>query len=155
MRRDSNLKGYTLVEVLATGAVVAIFAAVAVSQLRSRDMGPEVGQVAAEMKTFELAFLAYYSANSNWPPDSHRSVPSGMENLIDEAHWSKETALGGHYYYEGPAGEILPGISILEPTSETEFLVQLDRVLDDGDLSKGRFRTDANGRPTLSLVPNP
>jgi hypothetical protein len=43
------------------------------------------------------------------------------------------------------------GISLFEPTASQEDLELLDIMLDDGDLSQGKFRQTPNGRYTYII----
>lgn len=144
-------QGFTLLELLVTVAIVGILAAIAVPQLSSYRDKARVARVATEMRSFESAFYAYYADHGEWPEDSHRTVPDGMESLISQTHWDKETSLGGYYNYEGPDGYAYTGLSLFSHSASNDLIVMLDKMLDNGDLSSGRFRNGSNGRPTLII----
>jgi len=148
---NNNERGFTLLELIVGLLVVCILAMVAIPQVSSYRDKANVASVATQLKLLENAFYAYYADMGDWPDDSHRDVPSGMERLVNQSLWDEETAIGGFFNYEGPDNYPYVGISIYNHTADIELIELLDRMLDDGDLSQGRFRTGTNGRPTLVI----
>ena len=74
-----------------------------------------------------------------------------MERYIDPDVWLGTTHLGGTYNWEGPNNYPYAGISIFEATAPQKDLVLLDIMLDDGDLTQGKFRQTPNGRYTYII----
>jgi type IV pilus assembly protein PilA len=101
------------------------------------------------MRSISQAFVAYFASNGTYPPDSHRTLPPGMDEYLNPSLWANETPIGGYYNWDGPDNYPYAGLSIFPPNdvplSERQML---DELLDDGDLSQGRFRNGTNGRPT-------
>lgn len=147
-----NSKAFTLVEMMIVIAVIALLAAITVPNLLRAQRNARIAAVANSLKKFSEAFQMYMIKNGQYPPDTHIVLPAGMDEYIHQAHWDKE-ALGGNYNWEGPSwspGGTYPytGISITNTTADNATLAQLDAVLDDGDLSTGKFRQTPNGRYT-------
>lgn len=105
-----------------------------------------LGNWSREFKRWELD-------NGRFPNDSHITLPAEAARTLNilESEWLAPTALGGNWNWEGPDGYDYAGISIVNATSPVEEIVQLDFILDDGDLSTGAFRQTPNGRYTYIL----
>ena len=92
-----NEQGFTLLELLISGVVVCILAAIAFP-IASKTMDrSKVTNVASSLRQFETAFYVFHADHGEWPDDSHRTIPDGMEELISQDIWDRETALGGFY----------------------------------------------------------
>jgi type IV pilus assembly protein PilA len=74
-----------------------------------------------------------------------------MADFIDPDVWGKTTALGGTYNWEGLDGYPYAGISLFEATAPQRDLELLDAMLDDGDLTRGKFRQTPNDRYTYII----
>lgn len=143
----SNQKGFTLLELLVTVAIVGILSAIAIPTFNTYRRQAKAGATAAEMRSVVTGFYAYLAAYGDWPEDSHLTLPAGMEDFIDPSVWSEETPLGGNYNWEGPSNGFI-GIALFNPTAPAEDIERLDALLDDGNLGTGIFRTSTKGRPT-------
>ena len=106
------------------------------------------------MKNFEKGFVAYSNDEGEFPNDTHIVLPDlpKMENYINPEVWGETTALGGTFNWEGPDNYQYAGIAIFESTASHKELELLDNMLDDGDLTQGKFRQTPNGRFTYIIA---
>ena len=151
LRRELRIAGFTLVELMIVVSVIGLLVAIAVPNYNNYRLNAKVARTAAEMRGLSAAFVAYKAGTDLYPPDSHLTLPPGMEDFINPAIWADETPLGGHYNWEGPDIYPYAGLSIFEPTAPPRAIITLDQMLDNGDLNTGRFRWGTGGRPTLII----
>jgi type IV pilus assembly protein PilA len=136
--------------------VVAIIGLVAMMALPSLSRAREraaCARVANDFKTFSSAFVLYAVENGHYPADSHETLPkdSGMETYLDADKWYEETALGGHFNWEGPDGYPYAGISLYDDEFPERVMRMLDDLMDDGNLASGNFQRTSNGRYTYII----
>ena len=157
MSRQRSQSGFTLIELLVVVVVIGVLAAIAIPNFLRAQNKSRVSRTAADLKTFEHAFLDFAADTGAFPPDSHLDAPYhlaggvGIENYVPVQPWVQETPLGGHYNWEGPDYYPYAAISFFEPTASTELMQQLDATIDDGVITTGAFRLTANGRFTYVI----
>ncbi len=143
--------GFTLIELMIVILIIGILAAVGIPNYINYQKNAKVARTAQELRSLSQAFVAYLAENGDYPPDSHATLPAGMELYINPAIWADGTPIGGSYNWEGPDTYPYAGLAILDPTIEARYVVALDAMLDNGDLATGRFRNGTSGRPTLII----
>ncbi len=149
---ESQCTAFTLVEVVLVAALIGILA-VALAPSIARGMRYRTTRdVAQKFQQAVLAFEEYYSDKGKWPNNAGPGViPSEMTganayyfaaNGID---WWEEnpTGIGGRWDWDNYS-HLGAYISIANPTAEDEKLLALDRILDDGSLTSGKFQKGVN-----------
>jgi type IV pilus assembly protein PilA len=148
---ELQVTGFTLVELMIVVAIIGLLLSIALPEFSNYRLNAKVARTASEMRSLSAAFVAFKAGMDQYPVDSHETLPPGMEQFINPAIWANETPLGGHYNWEGPDIYPYAGLSILDPTAPPHAVIMLDQMLDNGDLTSGKFRTGTNGRPTLII----
>lgn len=146
--------GFTLIELMIVIVIIGVLAAIAVPGYARMVRNAKCGRTAAELRSLSTAFVAYQAAHGELPPDSHLTLPPGMEEFINPSVWSDGTPLGGTYNWEGPDNYGHAGLSIFGSSEEQESFEILDSLIDDGDLGTGRFLLLGN-RPTYIIFEAP
>ena len=148
---DHTETGFTLIELLVVILIIGLLASIGIPSYAEYRKRASIAATATEMRNIFTAFVAFDSENGTYPDDSHRTLPAGMDTYLNQSLWDNETPIGGYYNWEGPNSYPYAAVSIFNCPATEKDLQTLDRMLDNGDLSSGRFRTGTNGRPSYII----
>lgn len=143
--------GFTLMQVLVSMAIGSIVVTAGVPKVREAERRSRANIIVADLHTLGAAFETYAQEHGSWPAEvSAGEMPPEMAGRLGATSWLRITPLGGKYNWENDQmhGGIRyrAAISISETsdsplTVDPDSLLEIDRVLDDGNLSTGLFRT--------------
>ena len=145
MRRNA---GFTLVEIMIVVAIIALLAVIALpSFLRARQSAQNAKFVNA-LRVASNAIETYAVEHNGYPTDSTRSVvPSGMATYLDPTlNWTGPTPIGGQWDWDFNVFGVKAAISVVNPTAPASQLLDIDKRIDDGDLTTGAFQDMSGGR---------
>lgn len=145
MRRNA---GFTLVEIMIVVAIIALLAVIALpSFLRARQSAQNAKFVNA-LRVASNAIETYAVEHNSYPTDSVRSViPSGMDTYLDATlNWTGPTPIGGQWDWDFNVFGVKAAISVVNPTASLAQLLEIDKRIDDGDLTTGAFQDMSAGR---------
>ena len=146
-------KGFTLIELMIVVAIIGLLAAIALPTYSNFILRSKLTETAVQLGAFARDFNTSKQINGKYPDDvSVGVIPTNSSGLtIDKTQWETPTLLGGNWNWEGSNNHSYAGISIDGSTAEEEDFMQLDAIIDNGDLSSGKFRKTPNGRYTFIL----
>ncbi|MGF1483600.1 MAG: hypothetical protein ACFBZ8_04470 [Opitutales bacterium] len=145
--------------------IIAAMTSMTLPVYKSLKQGEENTLTANRLRMHVSVFKSYASENEGWPPSMAATddFPTGMSNLLDAYNWTEETPLGGHFVWEANGvhnGTTYPGVIVISDlhqetytpiTASNEQLTKLDFILDDGDLTTGRFQLGFRNVPIYIL----
>jgi prepilin-type N-terminal cleavage/methylation domain-containing protein len=149
--RNRSRSGFTLVELMIVVGVIALLAAIALPGfVRSRENSLN-SRFASDIRIARDAFIMYAQERGNYPPDVQPGVlPQGMEDYLKRVDWGGTTPLGGVWDWDNWAQ--VKGVSVLGCVAGQEQLTRLDRMIDDGNLNTGDFRTRGGSSTYISII---
>ncbi|MEM7405125.1 MAG: prepilin-type N-terminal cleavage/methylation domain-containing protein [Pseudomonadota bacterium] len=149
----SRQRGFTLIELMMTVAIIGILASIAIPAYSDYTTRARLTETAVQLGHWGREFSRWAAMEGGFPNDSHIVLPpeAASDLAIDNATWLAETAVGGNWNYEGPDQYPYTGIAILGATEPVRTIQMLDKILDDGNLTSGKFRQTDNGRYTYII----
>lgn len=144
--RKSN-HGFTLVEIMIVVVIIGLIAAIAIPTFRAIRSTTHATTTASEFRTFVGALERFAFENRGWPADTAPGViPPGMEGYFAPDKFTGTSPIGGNWDWQFQQGSpaIEAALAITDPTISEPFQVRIDQLLDDGDLTTGRFQKIGN-----------
>ncbi len=150
---DKNrMKGFTLLELMVAMAIIGILLVFGARAYQNHILKSELTQMANQLAQYARDFTTWREIYGRYPNDSHLVLPPDAPNLnINPTEWAAPTLLGGNWNWEGPDAYSYAGISIDGATATEEHVKMFDSIVDDGDLSSGKFRQTGGGRFTFII----
>ncbi|HEX4640974.1 MAG TPA: type II secretion system protein [Chthoniobacterales bacterium] len=148
MRRARE--AFTLVELTIVVAVIALLALLALpSFLRARQRAQNTKFINA-LRVASSAFDTYAAEHNSYPADVNRAVvPPGMSTYFDAGFdWTRPTPIGGNWDWDKDVFGFKAGISVVGSGAPVQQLLEIDLMIDDGQLTSGHFQDETGGRYT-------
>lgn len=145
-RTLQDLSAFTLVEIMVVVAILGLLATIAIANLFRTRASAQNSAFAASIRTYSQAFIAFSLEKKGYPADTTPGVlPTGMDGYIKPDQWKAETPIGGRWDWDKGQFGFKAGVSVYNPSADDEQMREIDRILDDGNLSGGSFRKRAGG----------
>ena len=148
MRRCCSLRavsnqGFTLMEIMVVVLIIGILAALAVPIYQHIHRSSTNARFISDLRTFSQAYETYAMKYGKWPPTADAGVvPTGISGELQDSHWIAATSLGGNWkwdYNHPRANGFIAGISIMGITVTDAQMLEVDKKMDDGNLTTGNF----------------
>ena len=121
-----------------------------------------VAAIANDLRVFAAVFQAHAHEAGAWPPETAAGiVPAGMTpDELKYDDWTHPTPIGGKFdweYNQIHGGVLYTAAIAITPTSDApmvvdaDLLLEIDKAIDDGDLSSGNFILGFGGSPLFVI----
>ena len=126
--------------------IIGLLAALAIPAINIVKRQSQNNRFISDLRTFSQGFETYALKNGGWPPDgTPGQLPAGMSGEIKDSAWAAVSTVGGQWDWDYQQFGVTAGISIYMPTASVAQMTEIDRRIDDGDLSTGNFRARSQG----------
>ena len=162
--------GVGLVELMVVVTIISMIMFAAVPTYNRIQRKARVATLVNDFRVFASVFQAHAHETGSWPAETAVGVvPPGMNSAeLKTESWTRQTPMGGQFDWEFM--QVHPGGTSGTPPNKCraalainngattmilaeDLLKEIDRVLDDGDLSTGNFRLGGDGGPLFILEP--
>jgi prepilin-type N-terminal cleavage/methylation domain-containing protein len=146
--------GFTLVELMVAVSIIGILAILAIPAFRLATQRSANSAFINDLRLLADDAIGRYAITSrDYPPDEPPGVvpPEVAAYLPHRLDWSRPTPIDGMWDWDrAPSrAETLhgcyAGLSVVNPSRTSAQMQQIDAIVDDGNLSTGRFRARPNG----------
>ncbi|HSI74099.1 MAG TPA: prepilin-type N-terminal cleavage/methylation domain-containing protein [Fimbriimonas sp.] len=144
-RRSLIRRGFTLIEILIVVIILGILASIVVPQFAKATGDSSNATFVHDIKLLARLIVVQQHQHGHWPADQLPGIfPPEMAGKIDPGDWSKATPIGGNWDYDAGVYGVLAGVSVELPDRTPAQMIEIDRMIDDGNLTTGAFRQRTN-----------
>lgn len=131
--------------------IIGLLAALAIPAMQRVRRRAQNSRFVSDLRTFSQAFETYAMEHGDWPANAGSGVvPAALTDQISSMSWVAVNSLGGRWNWDAYRLGIKAGIATTGVTATPEQMAAIDKMIDDGDLTTGRFRA-FSGRYVLVL----
>lgn len=144
-------RGFTLVEILIVVIILGIIAALVVPKLTMATREGSQRVFIDSMRTYYQSAQVYMQTTGEYLEDSSSGAcPTGWEPFVNVGQWTAGTPIGGVWDFELDSFGIKSAFGVhfndAGSRKDDNYMLEIDRYCDNGDLGSGFFRKLAADR---------
>lgn len=161
MPRFRQERGFNLIQVMLSMAIGSIVIAAAVPKVKQAEAHSRATIIVNDLRTFVTQFEAYAQETGGWPAETEAGeLPPEMAGRLGQTGWQRPTPIGGQYNWDNNqrhAGNVFRAAISISSTAlsplpvNEETLLDIDKLIDDGNLTTGNFRIGVNNDPVFII----
>ena len=146
--------GFTLVEIMIVVSIIGLLTVLAIPAIRNAFLHAQNSTFISDMRSLtNNAFEQFAFERGDYPPNTAPGVVplEIVPYLPKHFSWANKTPIGGRWDWDRAANRgdtiygVYAGLSVYQPARTTPQMREVDKLVDDGNLLTGRFRSRLNG----------
>ncbi len=161
VRAGRRHDGFTLVQLMFSMSIGSIVMAVCVPKVEQVKRQARATIIVSDMRTFASTFEAYAHEKGDWPAETAAGeIPPELAGQLASTAWQRVTPIGGQYNWDNNQQHVgvryraalsISETSIAPLPVDQDMLLEIDKLMDDGNLSTGNFRVGVNNDPLFII----
>ncbi len=145
-----RVRGFTLVEILIVVVILGILAGIVIPQMLGVTTQARQAAFIREIKVYSDAAMMFRVRTGGFLDAADPgTVPPGFEEYVDARDWIRPTPIGGMWDCLLDDLGVVAAIGVdfgADSVRDDNFMLDIDRTFDDGNLDDGMFRKLAEGQ---------